>query len=68
MLAQVREPLLSIVRESPDFDAAYGPLIAMARQLHTINPDAAEKLLLELESANPERPEARWVRERLNNE
>jgi spermidine synthase len=65
MLTQVREPLLSIVRESPDFDAAYNPLVTMARHLHKKNPAAAERLLLELESANPTRNDARRIREYL---
>jgi spermidine synthase len=65
MLAQVEKPLLAIVRESPDFDAAYNPLVTMAKLLHNTNPAAAERLLLELEAANPMRSEARRVREYL---
>jgi spermidine synthase len=65
MLAQVEKPLLNIVRESPDFDAAYNPLVTMAQRLHKKNPAAAERLLLELEAANPMRSDARRVREYL---
>lgn len=49
MLRQVRAPLLAIVRESPDFEAAYNPLIIMARRLYPIDPTAAKELLLELD-------------------
>jgi spermidine synthase len=66
MLQQVRDPLLDIVRESPDFDAAYGPLIAMAQRLYPIDPVAAEKLLIELEHASPHRREASQLREYLS--
>jgi spermidine synthase len=68
MLAQVQKPLLSIVRESPDFDAAYHPLVTMAQRLHKKNPAAAERLLLELEDANPMRNEAKRIREHLSNQ
>jgi spermidine synthase len=65
MLAQIQKPLLSIVRESPDFDEAYNPLVTMAQQLHKKNPAAAERLLLELETANPKRNDAKRIREYL---
>ena len=58
MLAQVRDPLLSIVRESPDFEAAYNPLLAMAGQLNRINPESARDLLLALKAAAPLRQDA----------
>ena len=67
MLDQVREPLLSIVRQSPDFDAAYYPLLAMAQQLHRIDSNAARELLMELETANPMRRDAKKLREYLSN-
>ena len=35
MLAQVREPLLSVLRTSPDFRPAYDPLVAMAALCRT---------------------------------
>lgn len=65
LLAQVRDPLLSIVRESPDFDAAYNPLLAMARQLHRIHPEEARRLLMELKAANPMRQEAKILLNRI---
>lgn len=59
MLAQIKAPLLAIVRESPDFEAAYNPLLAMAIQLNRINPEAARGLLLELQAADPIRQDAK---------
>jgi spermidine synthase len=66
MLQQVRDPLFAIVRESPDFEAAYNPLIAMAQRLHPIDPEAAVELLNKLDHANPRRSEARRLREYFN--
>jgi spermidine synthase len=66
MLRQVREPLLAIVDESPDFEAAYDPLLFMARQLYRINPDAAMHLLIQLEAANPIRQDAGRLKEYLD--
>ena len=65
MLAQVRRPLLSIVRESPDFEAAYLPLLAMARQLYAERPKVARRLLLDLDAANPKRRDARKILDML---
>jgi spermidine synthase len=67
MLDQIKDPLLSIVRESPDFEAAYDPLLAMAHRLYQTNPDAAERLLVELEGANPFRREAGQLRKHYSN-
>lgn len=50
--------LVDIVRISPDFDSAYGPVLAMAQQLARTEPDAARQLLENLAQANPARPEA----------
>jgi spermidine synthase len=58
MLQQVREPLLDIVRISPDFRPAYDPLLQMARALATIDASDARSLLLELERLQPARLEA----------
>lgn len=58
MLEQVREPLLSIVRTSPDFRPAYDPLLRMAAALGRTDPAAARALLVELERAQPARAEA----------
>ena len=59
LLSYVREPLLEVVRISPDFDPAYRPLLGMAQHLVRIDPGAGRALLLQLVDANPERPEAR---------
>ena len=56
MLAQVREPLLSVLHISPDFRPAYDPLLLMANMLE---PTDAQALLTELAQAQPARPEAK---------
>lgn len=58
MLAQVREPLLSILHTSPDFRPAYDPLLRMAAALSRVDRDAARSLLEELQQAQPARTEA----------
>ena len=58
MLAQVREPLLSVLRVSPDFRPAYDPLLRMAKALASTDPGAARALLTALAQAQPARPEA----------
>ena len=58
MLAQVREPLLSVLRMSPDFRPAYDPLLQMARSLSATDPAAARALLFDLSAVQPARPEA----------
>jgi spermidine synthase len=65
LLDQIREPLLAVICQSPDFEPAYNPLIAMAKSLHEKNPKAAQKLLMQLEAANPSRDDARKLREHL---
>ncbi len=65
MVRQVRRPLLAAVRTSPDFDAAYRPLLSLAVALHRIDPAGAEALLTELVDANPARREARTLRDRF---
>ena len=57
--------LIELVRISPDFDAAYAPVLAMARQLAVTDPSAARRLLEALDRANPIRPEARRLLSRL---
>jgi spermidine synthase len=49
MLAQVREPLLGVLRISPDFKPAYDPLLRMANALNERDPAAAHALLADLE-------------------
>ena len=58
MLAQVREPLLSVLRVSPDFRPAYDPLLSMAIALGSVDSTAARRLLTELHRVQPFRPEA----------
>lgn len=58
MLAQVREPLLGVLRLSPEFRPAYDPLFAMAGALARSDASAARALLGELASIQPARSEA----------
>ncbi len=55
---QVAGPLLAIVRESPDFEPAYRPLLGIARNLARVDPAAARQLLYALDRANPDRDDA----------
>jgi len=65
LVRELREPLLAVVRASPDFSAAYNPLLVMAYRLHRTDPESARTLLRELEQANPLRTEASQLRRRL---
>jgi spermidine synthase len=58
MLSQVREPLLSVLRVSPDFRPAYDPLLRMASALGHIDAPAARALLKELTLIQPARHDA----------
>jgi spermidine synthase len=58
MLAQVREPLLSVLRISPDFRPAYDPLLSMATSLARSDPSGARMLLTQLTRIQPARAEA----------
>lgn len=58
MLAQVRGPLLSVLRISPDFRPAYDPLLRMAQGIAPVDSTAARELLSQLEREQPARPEA----------
>lgn len=58
MLAQVRQPLLDVLHISPDFQPAYDPLLRMAAALSEIDAGAARTLLLQLQEAQPARPES----------
>jgi spermidine synthase len=58
MLAQVREPLLAVLRISPDFRPAYDPLLSMARALARSDAPGARRLLTELTRIQPARSEA----------
>ena len=57
-VAQVREPLLSVLRIRPDFRPAYDPLILMAGMLARSDVVDASALLKELMQIQPARPEA----------
>lgn len=57
MLAQVREPLLSVLRISPDFRPAYDPLVAMATALARSDSEDARALLDELRAITKGSPE-----------
>jgi spermidine synthase len=61
LLAQVRGPLLSVLRISPDFRPAYDPLLAMAQALARSDVSAARTLLGELARLQPARKEANRV-------
>jgi spermidine synthase len=58
MLAQVQGPLLSILRQSPDFRPAYDPLLSMAEALAHSDVPRARTLLAELARVQPARTEA----------
>ena len=58
MLAQVREPLLAVLRVSPDFRPAYDPLLSMAVALGRIDAPSARTLLNDLAHVQPARNEA----------
>uniref|UniRef100_UPI000ADB84C8 spermidine synthase n=1 Tax=Desulfosarcina cetonica TaxID=90730 RepID=UPI000ADB84C8 len=62
LIAQVVNPLMAIVRTSPDFEAAYRPLLKVAARLYHQDPQKASRLLLGLENAAPARPEAGEMR------
>jgi spermidine synthase len=65
MLRQVRAPLLSVLRVSPEFRPAYDPLLRMAAALAPTDRPAARALLRELTTVQPERREAAQLAERL---
>jgi spermidine synthase len=56
MLAQVRGPLLEVLRASPDFRPAYDPLLRMATTLRSTDSHAATVLLDELAQTQVARP------------
>ena len=58
-IASIAPGLIDLVRTSPDFEPAYLPVLAMARQLAVSDPNSARRLLETLDKANPARPEAR---------
>ena len=58
MLQQVGQPLLAVLRTSPDFRPAYDPLLRMAGALARVDRPGAQALLTELARLQPARPEA----------
>jgi spermidine synthase len=65
MLAQVRAPLLAVLRQSPDFRPAYDPLLRLAQAVGEVDAPAARDLLQELERIQPARGEARQALQSL---
>lgn len=65
MLAQVRQPLLEVLRTSADFRPAYEPLLQMAVALARSDAPAAQALLAELVRLQPAWPEAADALRRL---
>lgn len=65
MLAQVRGPLLEVLRTSADFRPAYDPLLRLAKALARTDPGQARSLLAELVALQPARPEAAQALEQL---
>ncbi len=58
MIEQVGGPLLAVLRLSADFRPAYDPLLQMAALLDSMDPAAARALLVQMQAAAPDRPEA----------
>lgn len=58
MVAQVRAPLMGVLRVSPEFAPAYDPLLQMGIALARVDPRAARALLVQLAEVAPGRPEA----------
>lgn len=65
MLAQVGQPLLAIVTQSPEFRPAYDPLLNIAAALATADAPRARDLLEALSRANPAREDARALLARI---
>ncbi len=65
MLAFSRDSLLSIVKQSQDFEPAYRTLLYGAQALAQTNPKAAYDLLGDLAKASPEQREALQLQKRL---
>ncbi len=65
LVAAAAPGLLAAVRISPDFDAAYDPLLSMARALAAVDRPAAAALLRSLDAAAPGLPEVAGLLARL---
>jgi spermidine synthase len=64
-IAKVAPQLIDVVGMSADFDAAYGPVLAMAQALKRADPAQARRLLERLDHSNPARHEARQLLDAL---
>lgn len=64
-LERAVEGYLASVRASRDFRTGYARLLALAWELATADRAAARRILVALEQAAPERPEARRMAELL---
>lgn len=65
LVASSKAPLLDIVRSSEDFTPAYRTLLMSARSLAREQPQAAYRLLSELQQASPQQMEALQLRQHL---
>jgi len=64
-IAQIAPRLIDVVAMSTDFDAAYSPVLAMARTLGRTDAPQARRLLEALDRNNPSRHEARQLLDAL---
>jgi spermidine synthase len=53
MLTRLREPLLEILQQSPDFIPAYDPLVTLSRSLLSTAPGVAGEVLTALQTIRP---------------
>jgi spermidine synthase len=65
MLRQLREPLLAVLRTSPDFRPAYDPLLNLAGAVARFDDADARTLLTALAQTSPARPEATLLLQEL---
>ncbi|MET0009806.1 MAG: hypothetical protein ABW109_18230 [Candidatus Thiodiazotropha sp. 6PLUC4] len=65
LLHNIEEPLLTVLKTSPDFSPAYFPLIKLASVLSKTAPDASKTLLHRLEQVAPARHEATVLMQHL---
>jgi spermidine synthase len=64
-IAQIAPQLIDVARMSADFDAAYGPVLAMAQSIARTDPAQARRLLEQLDLANPARHDAQRLLDAL---
>jgi spermidine synthase len=68
MLRQLREPMLAVLRLSPDFRPAYDPLLNLAGAVARYDSADARRLLTALAQTSPARPEAALLLQELGQE